>query len=40
MKIVKSGPLVMSNLMKESWNHSGKFEYHQLHGEVFLFDED
>jgi hypothetical protein len=40
MKIVKSGPQIMSNLMEESWNRSGKFEYHQLLGEVFLFDED
>ncbi|ESZ98208.1 phosphotransferase family protein [Sclerotinia borealis F-4128] len=40
MKIIKSGPAIMSNLMEESWNRSGKFEYHQLLGEVFLFDED
>jgi hypothetical protein len=26
--------------MEESWSRSGKFEYHQLLGEVFLFDED
>lgn len=30
----------MSKLMEDSWNHRGKFEYHQLLGEVFLFDED
>ncbi|KAH6723679.1 hypothetical protein BKA61DRAFT_566291 [Leptodontidium sp. MPI-SDFR-AT-0119] len=40
MKIVKSGPLIMSKLMEESWSQGGKFEYHQLLGEVFLFDED
>ena len=40
MKIVKSGCPIMSKLMKESWNRSGKFEYYQLLGEVFLFDED
>ncbi|KAG4434116.1 hypothetical protein IFR05_010396 [Cadophora sp. M221] len=40
MKIVKSGPLVMSKLREESWSSGGKFEYHQLLGEVFLFDED
>ncbi len=40
MKIGKSGPPIMSKLMEESWNRTGKFEYHQLLGEVFLFDED
>ncbi|TAQ85277.1 hypothetical protein B7494_g6395 [Chlorociboria aeruginascens] len=39
-KIVKSAAPIMSKLMEESWNRSGKFEYHQLLGEVFLFDED
>ena len=26
--------------MKDSWNHSKKFEYHQLYKEAFLFNED
>ncbi len=39
-KIVKSAAPIMSKLMEESWNRSGMFEYHQLLGEVFLFDED
>ncbi|KAH8723979.1 kinase-like domain-containing protein [Phaeosphaeriaceae sp. PMI808] len=38
IKIVKSAAPMMSRLMEESWNRSGKFEYHQLLGEVFLFD--
>jgi hypothetical protein len=40
MKISKSGGPIMSKLMEESWNRTGKFEYHQLLGEVFLFDKD
>ena len=40
MKTSKSGPLIISKLIEESWNCTGKFKYYQLLGEVFLFDED